>query len=100
MEQQRYAGVFEDINGGMTHLGQIFKDAWVFGLLPEDQDGAGWTGAQIQGLYEQVFAQWEKHGHLPSRLPEALRERYERIHQEAIARARTRGWNPELSDDD
>ncbi len=98
--EQRYRGLLNDVNGGMTHLAQIIKDAWVFGLLPEDQDGTGWSAGQMQALYEKVYAEWEKYGHLPSGLPEALRERYMRIHQEAIARARATGWDPELGEDD
>ncbi|MDE1982521.1 MAG: hypothetical protein KGJ15_03525 [Betaproteobacteria bacterium] len=98
--EQRYAGVFQDHQGGMTHLGRIIRDAWVFGLLPETQDGAGWTAGQMQALYEQVYAEWEKYGHLPSRLPDALRERYVHIHNQAIERARAQGWDPELGEDD
>ncbi len=98
--EQRYAGVFRDHQGGMTHLGRIVRDAWVFGLLPETQDAAGWTAGQLQALYEQVYAEWDKYGHLPSRLPDALRERYVRIHQQAIEQARAQGWNPELGEDD
>ncbi len=99
MEQQ-YKGVHQDINGGMTHVAQIFKDAWVFELLPETEDGAGWGAGRVQALYEKVYAQWERYGHLPSNLPQDLRLRHERIHQEAIQRGRESGWNPELGEDD
>ncbi len=98
--EQRYRGLLNDVNGGMTHLAQIIKDAWVFGLLPEDQDGTGWGAGQMQALYEKVYAEWEKYGHLPSSLPEPLLKRYMRIHQEAIERARAAGWDPELGEDD
>ena len=98
--EQRYSGARNDANGGMTHLAQIIKDAWVFGLLPEDQDGAGWNAGQMQSLYEKVYAEWDKYGHLPSGLPDALRERHTRIHQEAIVRARASGWDPELGEND
>ncbi|MBW8072875.1 MAG: hypothetical protein GJU77_04210 [Ferrovum sp.] len=98
--EQHYKGVYSDLNGGMTHLAQIIKDAWVFGLLPEEQDGAGWTGGQIQQLYDKVSVEWEKYGHLPSRLTPELRERHQRIHEEAVKRARKGGWNPELGEDD
>jgi len=99
MELQ-YAGLHNDQNFGMTHLGQIVKDGWVFGMIPDDEDCAGWSGAQMQVLYEKVYGEWEKYGHLPSRLPEGLRERYMRIHEAAITRARELGWDPELGDDD
>ena len=98
--EQRYRGARNDANGGMTHLARIIKDAWVFGLLPEDQDGAGWSAGQMQALYEKVYAEWDKYGHLPSRLPDDLRARHTRIHQEAISRARDGGWDPELGEND
>ncbi|MDA8417091.1 MAG: hypothetical protein M0Z78_08575 [Betaproteobacteria bacterium] len=98
--ENRYQGVAADHNGGMTNLAQIIKDAWVFGLLPENQDGAGWTAGQMQVLYDRVSMEWEKYGFLPSRLPLELREKHARIHREAVERARANGWNPELGDDD
>lgn len=98
--EHRYLGLRSDLNGGMTNLAQIIKDAWVFGLLPEDQDGAGWTGGQMQILYDKVAEEWDKYGNLPSRLPQELRAKHERIHREAVAHARDHGWNPELGDDD
>jgi hypothetical protein len=100
MQMQPYVGLNQDENAGMTHLGQIVKDARVFGLIPESEDCAGWTPSRMQILYEQVYAEWEKHGHLPSRLPDALRERYMRIHEAAIRRAKEAGWDPELGEDD
>jgi hypothetical protein len=98
--EQRYVGIFEDEHGGMTHLGQIVKDAWVFGLIPETESCAGWTPGQMQVLYEKVSAKWDEFGHLPSRLPPELRERHARIYAEAMARARQGGWDPELGEDD
>ncbi|MEW6314028.1 MAG: hypothetical protein AB1513_08310 [Pseudomonadota bacterium] len=100
MIAQNYVGFFNDENGGMTHLGQIVKDAWVFGLIPENEDCANWSSAQMQILYEKVYAEWERYGHLPSKLPDNLRERHVRIHTEAIQRARQLGWDPELGEDD
>jgi len=100
MEQIRYAGLNNDENGGMTHWGQMVKDAWVFSLISDSEDCAGWTDGQMKVLYEKIWSEWEKYGHLPSRLPEDLRERYVQIHQEAIAQAKAKGWNPELEDDD
>jgi hypothetical protein len=95
-----YAGLNQDENGGMTHLGQIVKDAWVFELIPETEDCAGWSSSQMQVLYEKVYAEWERHGHLPSCLPDGLRERYMRIHEAAIQRASEMGWDAELGEDD
>jgi len=98
--EQLYAGLHEDQNGGMTNLGQIVKDGRVFGLIPDNEDCKGWNAGQMQVLYEKIYVEWEKYGHLPSRLPEELLQRYMRIHQEAIARAKAEGWDPELGDDD
>jgi len=95
-----YAGLFDDQYGGMTHLGQIVKDAWVFGLIPETETCKGWTAAQMQSLYDKVSVEWEKYAHLPSRLPPDLAGRHTLIHNEAIARARTLGWDAALGDDD
>jgi hypothetical protein len=95
-----YVGLLDDKHGGMTHTGQVVRDAWVFGLIPETETCAGWTASRIQGLYENVVVAWEPYGHLPSRLPPELRERHTRIYEAAIARARAGGWDPELGDDD
>ena len=95
-----YPGVLDDGNAGMTDLGRLVRDAWVFGLLPETETCRGWSASQMQALYEKVHAAWEPYAHLPSRLPEELRERHERIHAEAMARARDSGWDAELGEDD
>jgi hypothetical protein len=54
----------------------------------------------MQNLYEQVYAAWEPYAHLPSRLPEALRERHARFYAQAITAARDEGWDPELGEDE
>jgi len=100
MTDQRYIGFELDENGGMTHLGRIVLDAWVFDILPENETCAGWTSSQMQILYEKVYAAWEPYAHLPSRLPEELRKRHTRLYEQAIATAKSRGWDPELNDDD
>ncbi len=100
MQQVNYVGIDQDANGGMTHIGKIIRDAWLFGLIPETETGAGWRPAQVQVLYEKVFAAWEPYAHLPSKLPAELQEKYLRIQQDAIERGRRNGWNPELGDDD
>lgn len=100
MNQQTYVGVNRDTNAGLTHLGRMVRDAWVFGILAESETCAGWDAARMQNLYEQVYAAWEPYAHLPSLLPENLRERHARIYGQAIASARTEGWDPELADDE
>lgn len=98
--QQRYVGIHKEINGGMTDTGKIIRDAWVFGLIDESETCEGWSPQGIEDLWAGVQAEWEKHGYQVGRLPDELRERFLRIHDEALKRARAAGWNPELSDDD
>ena len=99
MNSQTYVGIEEDHYGGMTPTGNIIRDAWVFGLLPETETCKGWSAQRLQALYEEVYAAWEPYGHLVSRLPDELRQRHERIYGEAIARARAQGWEPPMEDD-
>lgn len=84
----------------MSHLGKIVKDAWLFDILPEDEACEGWTAAQMQNLYERVYAAWEPYAHLPSRLSPELMEKYQRIYLASLERAKDRGWDPELGEDD
>ena len=100
MSKQVYAGVNNDNKGGLTHLGRMVRDAWVFGLLPDTETCEGWDAAQMQNLYEQVYAAWEPYAHIPSRLPEALREKHTRLYAEAINTARKDGCDAELGEDE
>ncbi|MEY6432678.1 hypothetical protein ABC977_09705 [Thioalkalicoccus limnaeus] len=95
-----YAGIDQETPGTITPTGNIVRDAWVFGLIPETETCAGWTLQGIDQLYDRVTAAWAPYGHLASRLPPELRERHARIYAEAVARARAHGWNPELGDSD
>lgn len=100
MAEINYVGLRGDAHGGMSHLGRIVRDAWVFGLLPETETCAGWSASQMQNLYEKVVLAWEPYAHLPSLLPAELRERHTRIYDEAIVTARSVGWDPVLGEDD
>jgi len=40
---RRYVGIYHDNSGGMTTAGNIIRDAWVIGLLPEEETCEGWT---------------------------------------------------------
>lgn len=86
----------------MTDTGKIIRDAWVFGLIPEDETCEGWLAQGIESLWVGVDRQWERYGFLVSNLPEELRERFMRIHNDAREKARAAGWNPdtELMSDD
>ncbi len=94
-----YVGIDKDKAGGMTPTGNIVRDAWVFGLIPESETCEGWTVQGIESLYDKVSAAWGPFGHLASNLPSELRERHQRIYDAAVARARELGWDPELDDE-
>ena len=98
--QKTYIGVHEDLKDGITPTGNIVRDAWVFGLIPESEDCKGWGVSRIESLYDRVTEAWHPYGHLVSRLPEELAERHKRIYDEAVARAHEYGWDPELGDND
>ena len=95
-----YPGIHNDRYGGMTDIGKIIRDAWVFDLLPETETCEGWDYGRIEQLYDQVHRAWDAHGHLASRLPPELRARHERIYAAALQRARELGWSVELGEDD
>jgi hypothetical protein len=97
---ERYVGIDKDIFGGMTPIGKIIRDAWVFGILPETETCEGWNLAGIDSLLQKVNAEWDKYGCLVSHLPEDLRERHQRIHDQAIAIAKAEGWSGNYETDD
>lgn len=99
MKNKTYEGIDKQPNGGMTPTGNIIRDAWVFGIIPEEETCAGWTVQGIEGLYDKVTDAWKPFGHLVSNLPPALRERHHRIYSAAIEKARAAGWNPSLDDE-
>lgn len=94
-----YVGIDNDDFCGMTRIGTLIRDAWVFGILPETETCEGWTMARMQNVYDAVSDAWERYGHLPSNLPEELRERHQRIHGEALRRAKEQGWEPPMDGD-
>ena len=100
MTEQHYVGIDQDKDEGLTHLGRIVRDAWVFGILSETENCSGWSSAEMQLLYEKVHAAWEPYAHLPSRLPDDLRERHMQLYSEAITEAKKKGWVVDLGDDD
>jgi len=95
-----YIGIDQEIHGGMTTIGKLIRDAWVFGVLPETETCAGWSLARIDALLHKVNDEWDKYGCLVSHLPDELRERHERIHGVAMERARAAGWSGEIETDD
>ena len=97
MKQEKiYVGIYNDTYQGMTPSGNIVRDAWVFGLIPDEETCEGWSIGQMQELYDKVAKAWEPFGHLVSLLPSELRERHARIYDDAIRRARAAGWSPDM----
>ena len=88
---QTYIGIDQEIHGGMTAIGKLIRDAWVFGVIPETETCAGWNLARIDALLHKVNDEWDKYGCLVSHLPGELRERHQRIHGEAMERATSCG---------
>jgi len=84
----------------MTAIGKLIRDAWVFGVIPETETCAGWNLARIDALLHKVNDEWDKYGCLVSHLPDELRERHQRIHGDAIERARAAGWSGEIETND
>jgi len=100
-EPKRYVGIDKDVRGGMTDTGKIIRDAWVFGLIEETETCEGWLSQGIESLWEKVNDEWEKYGFRVGGMPPDLQERYMRIQDEAIKRAKAAGWDghDELIDD-
>ncbi|HID45812.1 MAG TPA: hypothetical protein EYP34_08665 [Chromatiaceae bacterium] len=95
-----YVGIHKDINGGMTTIGKLIRDAWVFGLLNEEETCEGWTLPRIDALLQQVNAEWDKYGCLVSNLPPELFERHQHIHGDAMKKAMAAGWSGEIETGD
>lgn len=94
-----YIGFNHDKHG-ITQLGRVVLDAWLFGFIPATEDCAGWEIGRMQALMERVEAEWDKYGNLPSRLPTDLRRRHAELYARATEQARGKGWDPELGEDD
>lgn len=94
-----YVGLENDINGGMTTIGKIIRDAWVFGIVDETETCKDWNLAGIDALLQKVNAEWDKYGCLVSHLPPDLLERHRRIHGEAMEKAKAAGWSGESETD-
>jgi len=88
-----YVGIQNDLNAGMTVIGKIVRDAWVFGLLDETETCEGWNGAQIDVLLDKVNKTWDIYGCSVSQLPPELFERHQKIHNKAFHEAKAAGWS-------
>jgi hypothetical protein len=96
----RYVGIDNEVNGGMTTIGKIIRDAWVFGLIPETETCEGWNFAGIDALLQKVNTEWDKYGCMVSHLPPDLFQRHQEIHNAAVIKARTAGWTGEQETED
>ena len=95
VKEKTYCGIHNDKYGGMTNVGGLIKDAWIFGIIPETESCEGWTAGQLDQLQQDVAKAWDQYGLLVGNLPPELRERHQRIHDAAIERARAMGWDPD-----
>ena len=43
----KYIGIKNEVNGGMTTIGKIIRDAWVFGLIEETETCENWNFAGV-----------------------------------------------------
>ena len=96
----KYVGINNEVNGGMTTIGKIIRDAWVFDLIDESETCEGWNFAGIDALLDKVNKEWDKYGCLVSHLPPQLFEKHQRIHGKAVELARLAGWSGEAETDD
>ena len=96
---RRYVGIDQDRYGGMTPTGNIIRDAWVFGIVPETETCAGWNYGRIEKLYDQVTDAWHRYGHRVGNLPPDLQSRHKRIYDLAVKRARELGWEPDMEEE-
>lgn len=97
---ERYVGIDNDLFGGMTAIGKMVRDAWVFELIPETETCESWNLGAIEALLQKVNIEWDKYGCLVSLLPPELAERHKRIHDAALVKARESGWSGEHETDD
>jgi hypothetical protein len=95
---ETYVGYHQDKHG-ITQLGRIVLDGWLFGFIPETEDCAGWDLGRMQVLMDKVEREWDKYANVPSRLPPDLRERHAALYDKAVQDARGKGWNPSLDDE-
>lgn len=96
----KYVGLDNEVNGGMTPLGKVIRDAWVFSIIEETETCEGWNYAGIDNLLSKVNHEWDKYGCLVSHLPPDLLKRHQRIHGHALEKAKAAGWSGETETDD
>lgn len=58
---KRYSGIDKDPTGTMNPTGNIIRDEWLFGIIPETETCEGWTLQGIDTLYDKVSMEWDKY---------------------------------------
>ena len=96
----KYVGIQNEVHGGMTTIGKIIRDAWVFNIIEESETWEGWNFAGVDALLDKVNTEWDKYGCLVSHLPPELFKKHQRIHGKAIEDAKAAGWSGEFETDD
>ena len=96
----KYVGINNEVNGGMTTIGKLIRDAWVFDLIDESETCEGWNFAGVDALLDKVNNEWDKYGCMVSSLPPELFEKHQRIHGKAVEEATAAGWCGEAETDD
>ncbi len=46
----KYVGINNEVNGGMTTIGKIIRDAWVFDIIEETETCEGWNLAGVDAF--------------------------------------------------
>lgn len=99
-QNKSYVGIDKDKYGGMSDIGKIIRDAWAFGLIPENETCAGWNAGRLEQLWQQVNNEWARFDFRVADLPSAIQEKYLRIQKQAVETAKQAGWDAERELDD
>lgn len=92
---ESYVGLEDDKWGGFTHIGEIIRNAQVFGFIDESETCKGWPIHKIEELWDKVMDRWDEYGASAANLPTELFEKHERIHGVALEKAKSMGWTPD-----
>ena len=95
-----YVGIQNEIDGGMTAIAKMIRDAWVFSVIEESETCEGWNFSRVDALLDKVNKEWDKYGCMVSSLPPELFEKHQRIHGKAMEEAVAVGWCGEIETDD
>ncbi|HIQ39922.1 MAG TPA: hypothetical protein EYH46_01980 [Sulfurivirga caldicuralii] len=95
-----YPGYDQDPSHWMSQEAKLIREAWAFGLLPEEEKCEGWQLHQFDQLWEKVDAIWEKADFRVDNLPPDIQEKYMALQTEALKRAKAAGWDPKAVFDD